>query len=315
MNEVILKYALHNLIVHYRNFDNGVFWIDYDSLIKFFDVIYMNWSPEMFPQKYVTHHRWSGCAGPTKDLYNISKNPQYSLELKPGTGALWILLSRHITDIEDFKNNKEYITVLVYKNDGKRVYYPFDPPPYIDGVRINSPHYLCQMRVTNETPRKLTLVVSQYEKTATIFYSLRIYSTLPFSFKKINDPYKCEKKVTGEWKGTSAGGCGNYRETYPNNPRYQFTVNERSQVLIEMKAPKQFQVGFDLMCISAGNKDDPLYFKSKTSGAYRSGFVALPLDLTAGTYDIVPTTFKPGHEGHFFLVVKSSSQFQLARLK
>ena len=310
-----LKSALSYDPKNARNFDNGVFWIDFDSLIKFFDVIYMNWSPEMFPQKYVTHHRWSGCAGPTKDLYNISKNPQYSLELKPGTGALWILLSRHITDIEDFKNNKEYITVLVYKNDGKRVYYPFDPPPYIDGVRINSPHYLCQMRVTNETPRKLTLVVSQYEKTATIFYSLRIYSTLPFSFKKINDPYKCEKKVTGEWKGTSAGGCGNYRETYPNNPRYQFTVNERSQVLIEMKAPKQFQVGFDLMCISAGNKDDPLYFKSKTSGAYRTGFVALPLELTAGTYDVVPTTFKPGQEGPFFLILKSSSQFQLARLK
>jgi hypothetical protein len=30
----------------------------------------------------------------------------------------------------------------VYKNQGKRVYYPFDPPPYLDGVRINSPHYL-----------------------------------------------------------------------------------------------------------------------------------------------------------------------------
>ena len=33
------------------------------------------------------------------------------------------------------QNNKEYITLLVYKNNGKRVYYPFDPPPYIDGVR------------------------------------------------------------------------------------------------------------------------------------------------------------------------------------
>jgi calpain-7 len=39
----------------------------------------------------------------------------------------------------------------VYKNDGKKVYYPFDPPPFIDGVRINSPHYLAQVRKTYVT--------------------------------------------------------------------------------------------------------------------------------------------------------------------
>ena len=130
-------------------------------------------------------------------MYNISNNPQFSLELnKSGTGALWILLSRHITDIDDFRNNKEYITVLVYKNDGKKVYYPFDPPPYIDGVRINSPHYLCQTKIANETPRKMTLVVSQYEKSTTIHFTLRIYSTLPFTLKRIGDPFKYEQKIT-----------------------------------------------------------------------------------------------------------------------
>jgi len=34
------------------------------------------------------------------------------------------VFSQHITDIDDFRENKEYITVLVYKNKGKRVYYP-----------------------------------------------------------------------------------------------------------------------------------------------------------------------------------------------
>ncbi len=298
-----------------RNFDNGVFWIDYDSLCKFYDVVYMNWNPALFRHTYAIHHCWSSGAGPAKDLYNISNNPQYSLELAPGqTGALWILLSRHITDIEDFKNNKEYITVLVYKNDGKRVYYPFDPPPYIDGVRINSPHYLCKMIVTESTPRRLSLVVSQYEKSTTIYYTIRVYSTLPFALRKIGDPYKHRQEVTGAWKGASAGGCGNYKDTYPNNPRYQFTVKESSHVLVEMKGPKQFQIGFDLICVIAGNKESPLYFKQKTSGAYRTGFAVLPIEVTAGTYDIVPTTFKPGQEGPFFLTLKCSSPFNFGRL-
>lgn len=68
---------------------------------------------------------WSAGTGPIKDAYNIGENPQFRMELQPGaSGAVWILLTRHITRIEDFKENCEYITVLVYKNDGRRVYYP-----------------------------------------------------------------------------------------------------------------------------------------------------------------------------------------------
>ena len=146
----------------------------------------MNWNPALFSFSYAIQASWNGGAGPAKDLYNISSNPQFSLELnKSGSGALWILLSRHITDIDDFRNNKEYITVLVYKNDGKKVYYPFDPPPYIDGVRINSPHYLCKTTITETTPRRLSLVVVQYEKSTTINFTLKVFSTLPFSLKRI----------------------------------------------------------------------------------------------------------------------------------
>lgn len=41
-----------------------------------------------------------------------------------GQGSVWVLLTRHITTIEDFRENREYITLLVYQNNGKRIYYP-----------------------------------------------------------------------------------------------------------------------------------------------------------------------------------------------
>lgn len=74
---------------------------------------------------YVLLRSWSAGTGPVKDAYNIGENPQFQMEVKPGTtGVIWILLTRHITQIEDFKENREFITVLVYKNAGRRVYYP-----------------------------------------------------------------------------------------------------------------------------------------------------------------------------------------------
>jgi len=63
--------------------------------------------------------------GPKCDLYNISENPQFCLDVNNvKSGAVWILLTRHITELQDFKENREYITVLVYQNNGKRIYYP-----------------------------------------------------------------------------------------------------------------------------------------------------------------------------------------------
>lgn len=68
---------------------------------------------------------WNAGIGPVKDAYNIGDNPQFSLKvLEKGAGAIWVLLTRHITDIADFRQNQEYITVLIYRNKGKRVYYP-----------------------------------------------------------------------------------------------------------------------------------------------------------------------------------------------
>lgn len=68
---------------------------------------------------------WSAGHGPIRDNYNISDNPQFRLDVQNAkSGAVWILLTRHITEIEDFKDNREYITVMVYKNNGKKVFYP-----------------------------------------------------------------------------------------------------------------------------------------------------------------------------------------------
>ncbi|XP_044583810.1 calpain-7-like isoform X2 [Cotesia glomerata] len=302
-------------------YDNGIFWIDYESICRFFDVFYLNWNPKLFKYTYCIHQMWKAGVGPIKDAYNISDNPQFSLEVQQPniSGAIWILLTRHITDIADFRQNQEYITVLVYKNNGKRVFYPHDPPPYIDGVRINSPHYLTKIKLNPESESKYTLVVSQYEKMNTIYYTLRAYGTCPFSLKKMSEPYKFEKEIKdGQWKmeDKTAGGCGNHPGTYQDNPRYQINLestHNNNYLLIILKGPKQYQIGFEI--ISMNNTNTPSTFQNKTSGPFRSGFVSLELeDVPAGNYHIIPATFLPGQEGPFFLTIKASCDFEILRI-
>ncbi|EPB69965.1 calpain family cysteine protease [Ancylostoma ceylanicum] len=189
-----LCFTLSNSIVE---MDLGVFWIDFESVCHFFDVFYVNWNPALFPFTYGIHATWDSCAGPVKDLYSVADNPQYCLEVNNRTtSAVWILLTRHITDIGDFAENKEYITVMVYKS-GKKIYIPIDPKPLYEGMRINSPHYLCQMVVSEPGPQKYTLVVAQYEKMNTIYYTLRVYSSCQFNLSPIKCPYTV-KKTAGQ---------------------------------------------------------------------------------------------------------------------
>ena len=112
-----------------------------------------------------------------------------------------------------------------------------------------------------------TLVVSQYEKSNTIHFTLRVFATNEVKLTRVHDPYvhKYQKQVracprmlryhcstvsvnehvflqvVGEWKGHTAGGCGNYKETHNNNPVHQLKItNDRTDnmIKIELRGPK-----------------------------------------------------------------------------
>ena len=94
--------------------DNGIFWIEWANLIQFYDVCYMSWDPKMFRHSQKYHGRWS--QGPKKDQYSVGSNPQYRLDAKADQETtLWIVLSRHITQKSDFANNKDFITMMIFK--------------------------------------------------------------------------------------------------------------------------------------------------------------------------------------------------------
>ncbi|CAN2389705.1 Belongs to the peptidase C2 family [Pristimantis euphronides] len=301
-----------------QKIDNGIFWITWEDLCQYYDVIYLSWNPSLFKESTCFHNTWDAKQGPVKDAYSLANNPQYRLDVQcpKGGAAVWILLSRHITDKDDFAQNREFITLVVYKNDGKKVYYPADPAPYIDGIRINSPHYLTKIPLTTPGTHTFTLVVSQYEKQNTIHYTLRVYAACKFTFSKIPTPCTVHRRINGQWKGQSAGGCGNFRDTHKNNPIYQFNMEKAGPLLIELRGPRQYSVGFEVITVSTSGDPGPSGFQKKSSGDYRCGFSYLEIDnIPAGLYNIIPTTFLPAQEGPFFLDFNSVTPIKVSQLQ
>ncbi|XP_027051362.1 calpain-7-like isoform X1 [Pocillopora damicornis] len=295
--------------------DNGVFWISWECVMQFFDVIYMNWNPKLFKYRFSLHSTWTSAEGPKKDVYNIGDNPQYKLELLSSDRdtVVWILLTRHITQKDDFAENKEFITVHVYKSDGGRVFYPDNP--LLEGTKINSPFYLAKLNAPKGTNR-FTLVVSQYEKTNTIHYTLKVFSSTEFRLSPVPVPYTVEKQVTGEWRGKLAGGCPNF-SSHSNNPVYRLQIkanspSETAEVLLKLRGPKQFSVGAIFRSVELASDGRPIY--EAYSETYRPGFYVQQLTrVPTGTYDVIPSTFHPGQEGPFILTISASCKMALGK--
>jgi len=73
------------------------------------------------------------------------------------------------------------------------------PGDYVlTGVKINTPHYLAKLDVVPAGAQHYNLVVSQLmEEMARLYYTLKVYSTAPFSLEPVKEPYSHRKKVSG----------------------------------------------------------------------------------------------------------------------
>ncbi len=67
----------------------------------------------------------------------------------------------------------------------------------VQGTKINSPHYLAKLRAP-AGESVYTLVVSQYEKSTTIRYTLRVYSEAPVQLSAVGDLYGEETHHEGQ---------------------------------------------------------------------------------------------------------------------
>ena len=68
----------------------------------------------------------------------------------------------------------------------------------VQGVKINTPHYLSQMEVPPGNIHYNLIVSQLMEQMSLMYYTLKVYSTVPFHLEPVKEPYTHRKKVRTE---------------------------------------------------------------------------------------------------------------------
>lgn len=251
---VHLRKELNYDLSHAGQHDNGVFWMNYESLLKYFQTVHFSWNPDLFPYTEIKHSCWES-RSPTlmdgTDHHTMNGNPQFRLKLH-GKGSVWIMLTKHFTSLEE--RDRDYLTFHVHRgssSSGDTVYRQgIDRVFYNENTLIhkgrysNDPHYrIClnsEDAIKPTTSKKkrsysgnsdaissreqdtaiFRIVLSQHSKIQTIRYSLFCYSTVPCTLEPIPYTYRYFKTGQDQWTSTTCGGSCNQVSTYRLNPQY-----------------------------------------------------------------------------------------------
>ncbi|CAG8512546.1 16685_t:CDS:10 [Funneliformis mosseae] len=294
------------------NADDGIFWIDYDSVCQNFFSIHMNWNPELFPYTAIKHSTWPANVKLQKDILNLGYYPQFCLEVTNDSehpSPVRLLLTKHITVTEE---NKDYITLHIYNDtNGEKIYYP--RTPWKQGAYVNSPHILVRFNAPTGVSR-YTIVVAQIEKAKSLDFTLKCYCMSKVILSEVPKNYP---NISGQWTSQTAGGNAS-NKTYLNNPEFRVSImpptsSDKARLLLMLEGPREHAIDVRMVW-SNGKRIASLVPKDilmKSTG-YRNGFCYCEKDdVKPGDYTIVVSTYEPGLIGDFILTVASDVTFNV----
>ena len=182
-------------------------------LLLAYQNVHLSWNPDLFAYRTSTHNFWPKEQGPSDDTFNCGENPQYIMTLSQSAltkrASIWILVSRHVTKQEqEGCEVKDYLTVHLHRNDRTkdRIWYPRTKRNVLTGAYTNNPHCLVRYDVTDPSDEYLSIVLSQYEKSHDLGYTLSCFCTEPFQLGPPTKELPFARTITSSWTESTAGG-------------------------------------------------------------------------------------------------------------
>lgn len=309
-----------------RNRDNGVFWICWDDILKYFQNFHLSWNPQLFRNRMVQHGFWAQGVAPEDDSFNVGENPQYIVMFSAAAvkqkATMWILVSRHVNKQEqEGCVVNDYLTVHVHRNNEKkgRIWYPGKAGDCIlTGVYTNNPHVLIRYDIQGPSDRFLSLVLSQYKKSNDLGYTISCYCTEAFTFTQPSLGLPCCIKLASQWTEAKSGGpLGSSGSR--NNPQFAVTVPVGGATIqISVVTVRTAAVCVILVPVASFGHD---IAKAKgkpiiDTGKYRHGFAVSDQHLVPhGSYTLLVSNYDAGKLASFEVNILSSVKLKAREIE
>ncbi|KAJ3824781.1 hypothetical protein F5880DRAFT_1479544, partial [Lentinula raphanica] len=237
-------------------------------------------------------------------------NPQYHLRIHTSKHAQARIAKRTTLIVETSKDLP--VQVMVCWSQGKRIHEPAQKS--IAATSGSYTHGLA--RLTAQLARNViagdyTIIISTFEPYQSGSFSLSVNSFASFDIVSIpqEGAGMYRKTVKGTWNESSAAGAPSFNR-YSQNPIYELNIATQSQILIRLQLIRpSSSVSLNVTVFPASVDSMTSQNHVATSGPYDDPItgVATPLtSLPKGRYWVVPSTYNPGIQCGFQLIVLST---------
>jgi calpain-7 len=217
----------------YDNFDEdkGVFWIEFASVMEFFDSLDINWNPDLLVYNKSFFDHWKAADMVNSNTFSIKDNPQYYINYMANESELatigpnfisWVVISKLLIthpdgSHEDEEDSKDYLAMHCYPNNGKAKV--LEDRNCVKKSKYSSTQtimlYLDLPSQTYLHPQKvLNLVLDQLDRKKDLYFNVRVFSNVAFEVGRAGLNYKFRQEILVP--NTMGGGTANAPFFYKN---------------------------------------------------------------------------------------------------
>ncbi|KAJ7642920.1 hypothetical protein B0H17DRAFT_462889 [Mycena rosella] len=156
-----------------------------------------------------------------------------------------------------------------------------------------------------------TVILSAFEANQMGSFSLEVESSLSFDLKAIpqEGAGMYTKTIRGAWNSQNAMGGPSFKQ-YSQNPIYEIDVQSLTELRVRLQLLRPKTTTAVNLTIFPSSATGSLGRHITTSGGYDdsiAGVTTPQISLGVGKYWVIPSTYNPGFQGAFQLIVYSTA--------